>query len=156
MGHAHLTRIGDPYGPEVKRLIDRFPISILKEIRQDCHVQTGKWGLTFRFTVRRWLEVAEMSVDMSVSHQNVEWMEWLVLWTECVRNDWLTWRGCWLRTRAGTPGSWAVCLRRCLSAARAHTPVTRAYTRACCSSVHPAGMRHIKGSATAPLRFTPC
>lgn len=63
IGYAHLTRIGDPYRPKVKRLIDRFPISILKEILQDCYMQTGKLGLTFHFTV----EEAKMSVDVSGS-----------------------------------------------------------------------------------------
>lgn len=67
IGYAHLTRIGDPYRPKVKRLIDRFPISILKEILQDCHMQTEKLGLTFHSAMRGWLEVAKLSVEVSVS-----------------------------------------------------------------------------------------
>lgn len=67
IGYAHLTRIGDPYEPKVKRLINRFPISILKEILQDCYMQTGKLGLTFHFTVRVSSEEAKMSVDVSGS-----------------------------------------------------------------------------------------
>lgn len=49
----------------------------------------------------------------------------------------LTWQGCWWETPGETPGSGTASPLWCLSAARGRIPGMRAWTRACCFSIHP-------------------